>query len=134
MGIIPVTLKMSTPKAVKVQTIFRAKFKLLWRTKKPPQKRAVLRANKNRTCRLAPTALRANYSLRKKLNGAGNLTGTQTAGTNIDMAGRTIDDSLHALDVGLPSSVGTSVGMGDLNAKGNALAAAFTFCHGSCTS
>ena len=45
------------------------------------------------------------------------------------MAGRTIDDSLHALDVGLPSSVGTSVGMGDLNAERNALAADIALCH-----
>ena len=129
MGIIPVTLKMSTPKVVKVQTIFRAKFKPLWHTKKPPQKRAVLRANKNRTCRLAPTALRANYSLRKKLNGAGNLTGTQATGANVNSAGRTVYNCLYALNIRLPGAVAATVRVRNLNTKGNFFAANITFCH-----
>ena len=45
------------------------------------------------------------------------------------MARSTVNDRLDALDVGLPSSVGTSVGMGDLNAERNALAADIAFCH-----
>ena len=49
------------------------------------------------------------------------------------MARSTVNDRLDALDVGLPSSVGTSVGMGDLNAERNALAANIALCH-HCTS
>ena len=59
----------------------------------------------------------------------GNFTRTQTAGTNIHMAGRTVDDRLHALDIGLPSAVGTAVGVGHLDTKGHALVAKFTLCH-----
>ena len=63
------------------------------------------------------------------LDSAGNFTGTQTPGTNIHMAGRTIDDRLDALDIGLPGAVGTSVGVGDLDTEGHALVAVFTLCH-----
>ena len=45
------------------------------------------------------------------------------------MARSTVDNRLHALDIGLPHSVGTSVRMGDLDAEGNALAADIALCH-----
>ena len=45
------------------------------------------------------------------------------------MAGRTIDDSLHALDVGLPGTIGTPVGVRDLDAEGHALVAKFALSH-----
>ena len=63
------------------------------------------------------------------LDRAGNLTGTQTAGTNIDMAGRTVDHRLDALDIGLPRTIGASVGVGDLNTKGHTLVAKLALCH-----
>ena len=59
----------------------------------------------------------------------GDFTGTQTPGTNIYMAGGTIDDRLHALDIGLPSPVRPPVGVGNLNAKGNALVTELTLSH-----
>ena len=62
------------------------------------------------------------------LDCAGNLTGTQTAGTNIDMAGRTVDHRLDALDIGLPGTVGAAMGMGNLNAERHALTANIAFC------
>ena len=64
-----------------------------------------------------------------RLDRAGNLTGTQTAGTNIDMAGRTVDHRLDALDIGLPGTIGTPVRMGHLDTKGHALVAKFALCH-----
>ena len=64
-----------------------------------------------------------------RLDRAGNLTGTQTAGTNIDMAGRTIDDSLHALDVGLPGTIGTTVRVGNSDTERNTLVAKLALCH-----
>ena len=63
-----------------------------------------------------------------KSDGAFDLIGTEASCTDVDMAGRTIDDSFHALYVGLPHSVGTSVGVGDLNAERNTLAADIALC------
>ena len=57
-----------------------------------------------------------------------NLIGTEASCTDVYMAGRTVDDCFHALHVGLPSSVGTSMGVGNLNAKRNALAANIALC------
>ena len=45
------------------------------------------------------------------------------------MLGGTVHESLNALDVGLPSTVGTSVRMAHLDAKSNTLIAKFTLCH-----
>ena len=45
------------------------------------------------------------------------------------MAGRTIDDCLHTLNIGLPGTIGTSVGMGNLDTEGHALVAEFALCH-----
>ena len=61
--------------------------------------------------------------------------GTQAAGAGVHALGSAVDNSLNALDVGLPSPVGTTMGVGNLNAKGHVLAAEITFCHKSiCTS
>ena len=60
---------------------------------------------------------------------AGNLAGTEAPRANIDMARSAVNDSLYAANVGLPSTVGTSVRMGNLDTKGYALAANFTLCH-----
>ena len=64
-----------------------------------------------------------------ELDGPFNLVGTEASGTSVHMARSTVDNSLNALDVGLPGSVGTSVGVGDLNTKGNALATIITLSH-----
>ena len=45
------------------------------------------------------------------------------------MAGRTVDHSLDALDVGLPWTVGTPMRVGHLNTKGHTLVAKFALCH-----
>ena len=45
------------------------------------------------------------------------------------MAGSTIDNSLDTLHIGLPSTIGTSVGVGDLDTKGNALTTIITLRH-----
>ena len=63
------------------------------------------------------------------LDSSGNFTGTQTPGTNVHMARGTIDDCLHTLDIGLPRPVGTSVGVGNLDAKGNTLVTELTLSH-----
>jgi hypothetical protein len=58
-----------------------------------------------------------------------DLIGTEASGTSVHMAGSTVNDSLDALDVGLPCTVGTSVGVGNLNTEGHALAAKITLSH-----
>ena len=45
------------------------------------------------------------------------------------MAGSTINDCLDALDVGLPGTVGTSVGVRNLDTEGHALIAKITLSH-----
>ena len=57
-----------------------------------------------------------------------NLVGTEASCTDVDMAGRTVNDCLNALYVGLPCTVGTSVGMGDFNAERYTLAANIALC------
>ncbi len=59
----------------------------------------------------------------------GNLAGTQAPGTNIYMTRRTVDDCLDAFHIGLPGTIGTSVGVGNLDAKGYALIAKLAFSH-----
>ena len=60
---------------------------------------------------------------------AGNFARAETAGTNIYMAGRSIDDRLDALDIGLPSTIGTAMRVRDPDTKGHALVAKFALCH-----
>lgn len=69
------------------------------------------------------------FSLYQLSDCAGNLTGTQTAGTNIDMAGRTINDRLNALDIGLPRTVGTTVRVGNSDTESHTLVAKLALCH-----
>ena len=63
------------------------------------------------------------------LHSAGDLTAAQAASASINMLGTSVHDRLDALHIGLPSTVGTPVGVRHLNAKGNALVAKLTFCH-----
>ena len=58
-----------------------------------------------------------------------HLVGAETSGTDVDMARSTVDDRLDTLDIGLPHSVGTSVGVGHLDAERHTLAANIALCH-----
>ena len=64
-----------------------------------------------------------------KSDGALDLIGAEASGTSVHMAGSSVNDSLNALDVGLPCTIGTSVGVGDLDTEGYALATKITFRH-----
>ena len=64
-----------------------------------------------------------------RLNSACNLAGTQTPGTNVDMARRTIDNRLYTLDIGLPHAVRAPMGVGHLDPEGNTLVTELTFSH-----
>ena len=58
-----------------------------------------------------------------------NLVRTEASGTSIHMAGSTVNDGLDPLYIGLPGSVGTSVGVGNLDTECNALATIITLRH-----
>ena len=64
-----------------------------------------------------------------RLDGTGNLAGAEAPSTYVDMAGSTVDQSLHTTNVRLPSSVGTTMRVRDLDTKGHALAANIALCH-----
>ena len=64
-----------------------------------------------------------------ELDGALTLVGAEASGTCVNMAGSSIHDSLDALDVGLPCTVGTSVGVRNLDTKGYALTTKITLSH-----
>ena len=58
-----------------------------------------------------------------------NLVGTQASCTDINMARGTVNNRLHALDIRLPGSVGTSVGVGYFDTKADTFSAEITFGH-----
>ena len=58
-----------------------------------------------------------------------NLVGTEASGTSVHLARSTVNNGLDPLYIGLPGPIGTSVGVGDLNTKGNALATKITLRH-----
>ena len=64
-----------------------------------------------------------------KLDGPLNLVRTEASGTSVHMARSTVDNGLDPLYIGLPGTVGTSVGVGDLDTKGNALTTIITLRH-----
>ncbi len=57
-----------------------------------------------------------------------NLIGTEASRTDVHMAGRTVNDRFYALYVGLPSSVGATVGVGDFDAERHTLTAKIALC------
>jgi hypothetical protein len=63
------------------------------------------------------------------LHSAGNLTAAQATGANVDMLRCPVHYGLDAFHVGLPCTVGTSVGMADSDAESDILTAIFTLCH-----
>ena len=66
---------------------------------------------------------------REKSDGPLNLVGTEASGTSVHMARSTVHNGLDPLYIGFPGPIGTSVGVRDLNAKGNALATIITLRH-----
>ena len=58
-----------------------------------------------------------------------NLVGAEASGTCVNMAGSSVNDSLNALDVGLPCTIGTSVGVRNLDTESYALTTKITLSH-----
>ena len=68
-----------------------------------------------------------------ELDGPLNLVGTEASGTSVHMARSTVDNGLDPLHIGLPGTIGTTVGVGNLDTEGNALTTIITLRH-NCTS
>ena len=64
-----------------------------------------------------------------ELDGPLNLVGTEASGTSVHMARSPVDNGLDTLHIGLPSTIGTSVGVGHLDTEGHALATIITLRH-----
>ena len=60
---------------------------------------------------------------------AGNFTRAQAAGAGVDILRGTLDDRLHALDIGVPGTVAPTMRVGDLDTERDTLATARTFGH-----
>lgn len=58
-----------------------------------------------------------------------NLAGTQATGAGVYTLRCTVNKCLYSSDIRFPCSVGTSVGVGNLDAEGYVLSANFTFSH-----
>ena len=65
----------------------------------------------------------------RESDGAFHFVGTEASGTGVHMARSTVDNCLDTLHIGLPSTVGTSVGVGDLDTKSHALTTKITLRH-----
>ena len=64
-----------------------------------------------------------------RLYGTLDLAAAEAAGACVDMLGAAVYYGLDALDIGLPSAVGTSVGVAHLNTESYILTAKLTLCH-----
>ena len=60
---------------------------------------------------------------------AGNFTRAQAAGAGVDILRGTVHDRLHALDIGLPGTIGTTVRVGNSDTERNTLVAKLALCH-----
>ena len=69
------------------------------------------------------------FELNFELNSSLNLVGAQAGCANIHMFYVAVVHNLNPSYVGLPSSVCTSVGVGNLDTEGYAFSANFTFSH-----
>lgn len=58
-----------------------------------------------------------------------NLAGTQAAGASVYTLRCTVNKCLYSSDIRFPCSVGTSVGVGNLDAESDTLTTVITLCH-----
>ena len=63
------------------------------------------------------------------LHSAGDLTAAQAASADVNMGRSTVYDGLDALHIGLPGTIGASVGVADFDAERHILITKLTLCH-----
>ena len=66
-----------------------------------------------------------------RLDCAGHFIRTQATGAGINVARRSVNDCLYTLYIRFPSSVRTSMRMGNLNSESDTFSADVAFCHRS---
>ena len=64
-----------------------------------------------------------------QLDGPLDLVGTEASGTSVHMARSSVNNRLNTLYIGLPGTVGASVGVGNLDTESYALATKITLSH-----
>ena len=64
-----------------------------------------------------------------KLHSAGDLSTAEATGADVNVRGRTVYDGLDALHIGLPCTIGASVGVADFDAERHILVTKLTLCH-----
>ena len=64
-----------------------------------------------------------------KLHSAGDLAAAHTASADVNVLGRAVYDGLDALHIGLPCTIGASVGVADFNTESHILITKLTLCH-----
>ena len=62
-------------------------------------------------------------------DGPGHLAAAEAASASVNVLRGTVNDGLHALDVGLPHTVAPTMRMAHLDAEGHALVAELTLSH-----
>ena len=71
------------------------------------------------------------FYMRYASDGPLDLVGTEASGTSVHMARSPVDNGLDPLHIGLPSTVGTSVRVRNLDTEGHTLATIITLRHSS---
>ena len=66
-----------------------------------------------------------------KSNSTCYLTGAKASCAHVNVLGCAVNDSFYTLYIRLPSSVGTTVRVGNPDTESNALSANITLCHGA---
>ena len=74
-------------------------------------------------------SLRQASSGNVQLHSAGDLSAAQATGADVNMLGRSVYDGLDALHIRLPSTVGASMRVADLNAESHILFTELALCH-----
>lgn len=76
----------------------------------------------------------AASQVRQNSDSTGDFPRTQATGAGVNPFRRAVHNRLDTHDIGLPGTVGPSVGVGNLNAESYAFSADIAFCHIFCTS
>ena len=93
--------------------------------------RQILRSTTDFYAQIRHIRYAAHYA-RRIMRGAlcaGNLTGTQATRANSHGLGSTVNDCLYLTNVGLPGTIGFTVGVGNILTVYNTLATDTTLCH-----
>ena len=63
------------------------------------------------------------------LDSTGNLARAQATAASMNVTGFSVNNSLYSHNIGLPSSVGTPVRVGNFDSESDAFVANIAFCH-----